>query len=639
MMTTIETYVRKGRSGIKKWASNPRARLGIKISLCFFSGLLLSGAGLAGAPQPITMGLVLALSGWYAAVVAAGGAVGYLLFWGAAGQQGVTWLLLALPVALLLGRRRILDESPFLMMAIASLIVSASGLGYLLWMRDNTSVPVYLLRIAVGTGSVKLFEVVLDHRDPAAEWLVAGIFVLGLSRVTLFGFSLGYLGAGILATGSAFPAAALGGLALDLAMVCRTPMTAVLCLAFLTRMVPVAERWSKFVAPGAVYLLIMGLCGNREYLPFWGLLMGGMMGVLLPPSPPLSHRRGETGMAQVRLELMANCLSETQQMLLEEAAIPIDEEAILFRARDRACGSCPNRKSCRERMNLTTGLLHIPLTDTSSLPIPCKKPGRLIMELRRSQEHLRNTRADRERREEYRTAVIQQYQFLGNFLRQQSDLLPKRGDRLRQRFTPEVSVSSAGRETANGDRCLWFPGPGCRYFVLICDGMGTGLGAAQEGQSAASLLRQMLTAGFPSEYALRSLNSLTVLRGRSGAATVDLLEIHLDSGRGTLYKWGAAPSLLIREGAAEKIGTAGPPPGLSVKNARETTDRLSLRRGEVLILLSDGVDGEDALRRIRRISALPPGELAAKILEYGTRDAEDDATACAVRLFPGASST
>jgi len=89
----------------------------------------------------------------------------------------------------------------------------------------------------------------------------------------------------------------------------------------------------------------------------------------------------------------------------------------------------------------------------------------------------------------------------------------------------------------------------------------------------------------------------------------------------------------------EKIGTAGPPPGLSVRDARETVERLSLRRGEMLILLSDGVDGEAALRRIRNAASLPPGELAAKMLEYGARSSEDDATVAAVRLFPGPPST
>jgi hypothetical protein len=59
----------------------------------------------------------------------------------------------------------------------------------------------------------------------------------------------------------------------------------------------------------------------------------------------------------------------------------------------------------------------------------------------------------------------------------------------------------------------------------------------------------------------------------------------------------------------------------------------------VLILVSDGVDGEVALRRMKKVASQPPGELAAKMLEYGARNNEDDATVAAVRLFPGTSST
>ena len=99
----------------------------------------------------------------------------------------------------------------------------------------------------------------------------------------------------------------------------------------------------------------------------------------------------------------------------------------------------------------------------------------------------------------------------------------------------------------------------------------------------------MLSAGFPPEHAFRSLNALLVLRGQAGAVTLDLAELRLDSGRVFLYKWGAAPSYLLRKSGTEKIGTATPPPGLDLGHARETVEKLSLRRGEVLILVSDGV--------------------------------------------------
>jgi serine/threonine protein phosphatase PrpC len=340
----------------------------------------------------------------------------------------------------------------------------------------------------------------------------------------------------------------------------------------------------------------------------------------------------------VRLELMAGVLNQTQQLLLEASTVPIDEEALLDRSRERACGGCPNRKQCRD-IRIPNDMLTRQLTDTSCLSFPCRKPGRMLLELRRTQEQYRNMKAQKDRQKECREAVMQQYYFLGEYLRQAADQLAQRLHRQKEHYQVEVGTASAGKERANGDRCLWFSGTECRYYIVLCDGMGTGLGAAQEAQEAASLLRQMLSAGFPAEYALRSLNSLMVLRGKAAAVTVDLVEIQLDSGKAAIFKWGAAPSYVLRGTGAEKIGTAGPPPGLSVSQTRESVDRLSLRRGEVLILFSDGADANGALRQDGLSPEAPPGELAAKLLEQAGGEKEDDATVAVIRLSPTTLST
>ena len=113
---------------------------------------------------------------------------------------------------------------------------------------------------------------------------------------------------------------------------------------------------------------------------------------------------------------------------------------------------------------------------------------------------------------------------------------------------------------------------------------------------------------------------------------MDLAELQLDTGKAAVYKWGAAPSYVIARGEAVKIGTAAPPPGLSVNDGRETVQRLSLRRGELLVLLSDGAGGEESLRRAMDAAARSPGEMAAGILEYSRTDGSDDATVAVVRL-------
>jgi serine/threonine protein phosphatase PrpC len=69
-----------------------------------------------------------------------------------------------------------------------------------------------------------------------------------------------------------------------------------------------------------------------------------------------------------------------------------------------------------------------------------------------------------------------------------------------------------------------------------------------------------------------------------------------------------------------------------VTDGRETVERLSLRKGETLVLLSDGAGGEEALHRAWVSAAEPPGELAEKILQYSRSDSSDDATVAVVRL-------
>ena len=636
MMTTIESYMRMGQNKLRKWAIGTEIHRSGKLAGCFLGGFLYSGTGLAGVALPVAMGWVTALSGLGAVLAALGAAAGYWIFWGGAGIQGILWTALGLCAALGLGKRRILEESPLLMPALAGLIVSASGLAFQIFWEDRTPVPQYLLRVVAGAFSAKLFRLVRERSDRGADWTAMAFGVMALARIPLRWLNLGYGAAGLIGAVCALPAAALAGLGLDLMGSGEVSMTAVLCICALMRLIPVGEKWLRFAAPGAVYLLVMYAGGSREGMYALPLALGGAAAVLIPPEKRIAPRRGETGMAQVRLEIMAQVLSQTRQMLLEEGELPIDQEALLTRARERACGSCPNRKTCRERqLPLPQELLENPLVETGSLTIPCKKPGRMMLELRRSQEQLRALRADRQRQREYRGAVVQQYEFLEHYLTRQADLLPRRASRLRQRFWPEISILSAGREAANGDRCAAFAGTGCRYYIALCDGMGTGSGAAREGQSALQLLRQMLTGGFPAEYALRSVNSLLVLRGRAAAVTLDLAEVELDSGRVTVYKWGGAPSWLVTRDGAEKIGTATPPPGLSVSDGRESVQRLSLRRGEVLIMVSDGVEAQDALSRMDGLGSLPPGEAAAKLLELGAAGLADDATVAAVRLRPG----
>ena len=643
MMITLGSYVRRTRRLLRRLVLEPKIRLPLKILGCCFLGFCLSAASLGSHAMPLALAVLCAgISGWLPIPIALGAAAGYWLFWGSAGLQGILWTAVGLPLCIL-GQRRFSKQTTLLMPALAALTVAVSGVLFQAWWQDDTSILMYLLRLGVAFGGTWLFAMVLQRRDQIADWAAAGVAVLALAQIAPLPFlGLGFLAAGAIAALLPFPAVALAGLALDLAQVTLVPMTAVLSLSFVVRLIPGLPKWSSSAVPVLSYLLVMGLCGVWDLMPVPALLLGSALATVLPEKPSPSYHRGATGIAQVRLEMAAGVLSQTEQLLLEVQELPIDEEALIVKAAERACGTCPCRKGCKDLQSakqLSPQLLHRPIFTMDDLSVSCKKRGRLMVELRRCQDQYRILKADRDRRREYHGAVIQQYRFLTEYLQDLADTLPRKADRAQQRFQPEIAVCSAGKEQANGDRCTWFAGTELKYYLLLCDGMGTGEEAAEEARNAATMLRRLLSAGFPAPYALRSLNSICALRGIPGAVSIDLAEISLETGKTVVYKWGAAPSWLLLSTGVERIGTTGTPPGLSVTGVRETVDRLSLRRGETLVLLSDGVDGEEAMRISQQWQDPSPGEMASAILEAGRGDGADDATAAVVRLRPVTVST
>lgn len=622
----VETYLRRGQRGLQRMALDPRLRLAGAVAAWGGGGFLLSAGGLGNYPQPVAMGMICAATGWRIVVMTLGAMIGYPTFWGAMGLPGVVWSAVAGLLAAMLGNRQESREQPLMVPVIAAFLTAVTELTFCLVLKDKTPISIRCIRVMLTLITAMLFIQGRFCRDPVTDWLAGGVVVLAVAPVKAGIFGFGYIGAGILALGGAFPAAVLAGLGLDLARVSPVPMAAVLCLSWYLRLLPWQKRWQQCFAPGLAYLLMSAVWGVWEPEPLAGLALGSGLGLLLPARHSLSRRRGSTGAAQVRLELGASAMAAVGELLTQLQSPPIDEQALLDKARQRACGTCPTRQRCHAVFS--------PVLLRDPMDADCQRQNRLIPELCRAREQLKLLKADRRRRWEYRRALVGQYDFLAGYLRSLSDSLPRQVQQLRPQFRIEAGARSRGKERANGDSCLAFPGMENCYYILLCDGMGTGLGAAREGQEASELLRRLLTAGFPAEHALQTLNDLLALRGRAGAVTVDLCRLHLDTGLAELFKWGAAPSWVITRTGAEKIGTATPPPGISLHKIRREREKLSLRRGEVLVLLSDGVDGEDALGQRDLSPDLPPGELAAKLLERGCRESEDDATVTAIRLRP-----
>lgn len=173
-----------------------------------------------------------------------------------------------------------------------------------------------------------------------------------------------------------------------------------------------------------------------------------------------------------------------------------------------------------------------------------------------------------------------------------------------------------------------------RIFAILCDGAGTGDPAARESLLAVDDLAGLIRAGMSPENAMELLNGMYILRDSGGFATMDVFEVSLITGQGTLYKWGAAPSYVRSGSAVKKLGTAAPPPGLGVGSSwGAEVIRLSLWGGDMLVLLSDGVAGEKAEELIRSFEGRNVKELSSALVDMAeAAGGEDDMTAAVLRL-------
>lgn len=631
----ISSYVRQGHHTLRRWVLDPRVHCVARGGAHVLAGFCLSAASLEQGLLPLVMGLVWACRGWRAVLVAAGGIAGYGMFWDSAAMQGIVWTGLALMGVLLLSELRVSREFPLFIPATGMLMVSAVGLGFQIFAGERAPIPLYLIRVALGGAAPWLFGRWTQKREPVAGWFCWSFFALGLAQI----LPVTWLGLGFVAAGAAtvmrpFPCAALTGLALDLAGITSVPMAAVTVLSWCVRFLPRYPRWAAQLAPGCIGLLVMYVCGKWDLMILPGLFLGGIAAGFFAESGKTALRRGETGIAQVRLEMAAGVLEQTLRLLAEKPEPFVDEETLVLRATCEACSGCSARDHCRDmrRMQqLPAGLLRKPLLEVQELPVRCKKGSRVLAELRRAQEQLRAIQADRQRQQEYREAVAQQYSFLQEYLHTLSDELSRRDGGGKAVFDPIVSVWGNRAVHQNADRCIQFAGIRNRYYIILCDGMGTGPEAIKEAKTALTHLEKLLSCGFPAEHALQSLNSLCALRDRAGVVTVDLLEVELDTGRATLYKWGAAPSYLLTTNGAEKLGGLSVPPGLSVTRTQQEQCGFLMKRGQILLMVSDGVDTGQAMELCREQKGTSAGELAQKLLETSAR--HEDATVVSVQLL------
>lgn len=195
-------------------------------------------------------------------------------------------------------------------------------------------------------------------------------------------------------------------------------------------------------------------------------------------------------------------------------------------------------------------------------------------------------------------------------------------------------------ERVSGDRGTYFKTDAGVLCVILSDGMGSGDEAAAESAEVIAILEKFLRAGIEPSLAMKTLNSVMLLRSGDcwGFATVDLMCVDLFTGETCFYKYGAAPSYVMNGKSIKRIRCENFAPGLSGKSdASPDVVRMRLKPGSTAIIASDGVLSDKNDTWLREVLDSSSDDM--KLLARDTlREAEkiygknDDMTVLAVRV-------
>ena len=128
-----------------------------------------------------------------------------------------------------------------------------------------------------------------------------------------------------------------------------------------------------------------------------------------------------------------------------------------------------------------------------------------------------------------------------------------------------------------------------KFAVALSDGMGNGVRARMESSAALSMLEQLLQSGIDERLAVKSVNSILLLRSPEEMfATIDLALIDLYSAFATMLKIGSTPTLIKRGREIIPIAANNLPIGI-LQDIEIDLLRLQLQPGDTLIMMTDGI--------------------------------------------------
>lgn len=162
---------------------------------------------------------------------------------------------------------------------------------------------------------------------------------------------------------------------------------------------------------------------------------------------------------------------------------------------------------------------------------------------------------------------------------------------LKRSFNYKVvsAFAQVAREDQSGDSLMINTLDEGKELVVLSDGMGVGEKARDESKTAVKLLVDLLKSGFDKELALKTINSVLLLRSHSESfTTMDMMLIDLYSAELDFIKIASAPTFIKRGRQISVLSSSSLPIGI-LEEVEVSSEKRTLQPRELILMVSDGI--------------------------------------------------
>ncbi|MCI9507232.1 MAG: SpoIIE family protein phosphatase [Oscillospiraceae bacterium] len=328
--------------------------------------------------------------------------------------------------------------------------------------------------------------------------------------------------------------------------------------------------------------------------------------LLREAGPPKRRASREADGLRRRLRMSADALRALYESFGPPQQPKDENPAVIFdRAAEVVCRECSIRDVCWNREYVSTFNAFNDATPvllergraepgdfSSHFGSRCIHFPQLLAAINTEVTALLLRRQYRRQLEQERQRTRGQYAQLGELVAQ-AIAVPEAPAAAGTELAYDVAMASAPKEGQRvcGDSLTYFTVGSRRLYLLLSDGMGSGREAQRESLTTLRLLEQFLKAGIEAEPALKTMNAALNLRSdeQGSFTTIDLLCVELAERQASLYKYGAAPTYIKRQGSVRRLTSSALPAGLHDGIGVPPASRFPLEEDSLVLMISDGV--------------------------------------------------